>query len=166
VDIAPSAIRRAREWAVEEGVKVDFRVDDVTALKGIPSESFDLAVNIGCLQMFPEWEDRRRHYSEASRILKPKGLYFLCNVAVLTQEEADEEFGSGWLPPKVGDFTPRKILVDGAEKQVMLPIIAARGFTKEGITKELSEAGFIVIEAQRKKTRPHGICWIVVAQRI
>ena len=165
VDIAPSAIQRASEWAREEGAEVDFQVNDVTALKGIPNELYDLGVNIGCLQMFPKYEDRCNHFSEAIRVLKPNALYFLCNHAVLTQKEVKQQFGPEWTPPKVGELTPRKIIVDGKEKEILLPIIAGCGFTKEKLTKELAEAGFRIEEAQRKKTRPHGICWIIVAQK-
>jgi SAM-dependent methyltransferase len=165
VDVAPSAINRAREWAQEEGVEVDFQVNDVTALKGIPDRYYDLGINIGCLQMFPEYETRQRHFSEAFRVLRPKALFFLCNMAVLTQEEVKQQFPPGWTWPKVGDSTPRKILVDGKEKEISLPIIAGHGFTKEELVKELTEAGFKIVEAQRRKTRPHGLCWIVTAQK-
>ena len=41
VDIAPSAINRAREWAREEGLEIDFHVGDVTALSGIPDNHLD-----------------------------------------------------------------------------------------------------------------------------
>jgi ubiquinone/menaquinone biosynthesis C-methylase UbiE len=165
VDVAPSAINRAREWAQEEGVNVDFQVNDATALKGIPDKVFELGVNVGCLLMFPEHGDRRKHFSEAFRVLKPAALYFLCNMAVLTREEVEREFGEKYSWPRVGDLTPRKIIVDGEEKEILLPIIAGHGFTKEELFKELSEAGFRIIEAQRKKTRLHGICWIIIAQK-
>ena len=165
LDVAPSAIKRAKEWAREEGVEVDFQVNDVTALKGIPAGCYDLGINIGCLQMFTEYEDRRRHFSEAFRVLKPQAIFFLCNMAVLTQEEVKQHFPPGWKYPRVGDVTPRKIIVDGKEKEILLPIIAGHGFTKEDLIKELTEAGFKVIDIQRKKTRHHGTCWIVIAQK-
>lgn len=165
VDIAPSAIKRAKEWSAEESVKGDFQVNDVTALKAIPSESFDLGVNVGCLQMFPEYEDRRELFSEAFRVLKPKAPYFLCNTAVLTQDEVRQQFGPGWTWPKVGELTRRKIVVDGEDREIFLPVIAGRGFTKEELDKELSEAGFRTVQAERKKTGAHGICWIIVAQK-
>ena len=165
VDIAPSAIKRAKEWAKEEGVEVDFQVSDVTALKGIPNGYYDFGINIGCQQMFPEYEDRRKHFSEAFRVLKPQALFFLCNMAVLTKEEVDQQFGSGWRWPKVGDLTPRKIIVNGKEKEILLPIIGGHSSSKEELTREMREAGFRILKVQRKKTRPHGICWIVVAQK-
>jgi len=115
--------------------------------------------------MFPEYEDRRKHFSEAFRVLKPKALFFLCNMAILAPEEVKQQFPPGWTWPKVGDLTPRKIVVDGKEKEILLPIIAGHGFTKEQLEKELTEAGFKALEVQRKKTRPHDMCWIVVAQK-
>lgn len=65
----------------------------------------------------------------------------------------------------MGDLTPRKIVVDGKEKEILLRIIAGRGFTKEELLGELAEAEFRVVEVQRRKTRPHGVCWIVIAQK-
>lgn len=165
IDVAPSAIRRAKEWAYEEKVEVDFQVNDVTALQGILDDSFDLGVNVGCLQMFPESEDRKRHFSEAFRILKPGAMYFLCNMAVVTRDELERDFGQGFSPPNVGELKLRKIVVNGIEKEIPLPTIAGHGFTKEELDKELTEAGFQIKEAQRKKTRPHGICWIIIAQK-
>lgn len=165
VDVAPSAIQRAKEWATEEKTEVDFQVNDVTALQGIPDDSFDLGVNVGCLQMFPESEDRKKHFSEAFRILKPGATYFLCNMAAVTQDELEERLGQGFSPPKVGDLRLRKIVVNGTEKEILLPTIAGCGFTKEELDKELTGAGFKVEEAKRKKTRPHGICWIMIARK-
>lgn len=165
VDIAPSAIERAKEWAEQENVEVDFQVNDVTALIEIPDEYFDLGVNIGCLQMFPTQEDRRNHYSEAYRVLKPRALFFLCNMAVPTQEEVERIFGEDWEWPKVGDLTPRKIIVDGEEKEIRLPVIEGHGSTREELTRELSNARFNVLDSERRKTRPHGTCWVVIAEK-
>src|SRR4030042_5345792 len=87
IDVSPSAIQRAKERAEEEGVNVDFLVNDVTALKKIPDEFYDLGVNVSCLQMFTRYKDRRKHLSEAFRVLNTKAVYFLCNEATLTKEE-------------------------------------------------------------------------------
>jgi hypothetical protein len=86
-------------------------------------------------------------------------------MAVVTDDELVESFGQGFSPPKVGDLRLRKVVVNGVEKEIPLPTIAGCGFTKEDLDKELTEAGFRVKGAQRKKTRPHGICWIIIAQK-
>jgi len=166
IDIAPSAIQRAKEWANKEGVGVNFLVNDVTALKGIPDEFYDLGVNIGCLQIFPKYEDRRKHFSEAFRVLNPKAVFFLCSMAELTKEEVNKQFGLEWKCPKVGELTPRDIIVNGKEKEILLPVIAKHDTTKKEIMKEMNEAGFKILKMEREKTRPHGICWIVVVQKL
>ena len=165
IDIAPSAIQRATEWANKEEVEVNFLVNDVTALKGIPDDFYDLGVGIGCLQIFPRYEDRRKHFSEAFRVLTHKAIFFLCNMAVLTKEEVNRQFGLKWQSPKVGQLTPRNIIVNGKEKEILLPIIAKHDTAKEETIKEMNQAGFKILKMERKKTRPHGICWIVVVQK-
>ena len=165
IDIAPSAIQRAKEWAHEEGVEVNFLVNDVTALKGIPDEYYDLGVNIGCLQMFPKYEDRQKHLSEAFRVLKPKTIFYLCNMAVLTKEEINQQFGLKWQYLEVGELISRKIVVNRKEKEILLPIIAKHDTIEEEITNEMNETGFKILQMDRVKTRPYGICWIVVVQK-
>lgn len=48
IDYAPSAIAKARRKAREAGVSVDFRVDDLTNLRGVRG-GFDLLVDYGTL---------------------------------------------------------------------------------------------------------------------
>lgn len=163
VDISPSAINRAREWANEEKLKIDFLPGDITALNSIPDNHFDLGVNIGCLHMFPDSEDRIKHLHEAWRVLKPKALYFFLNKGGGTREEVIDRFGPDWTPPKVGELRPRIIVVDGEEKEIMLPIIAGHSFKREELLREFSITGFQILDIQRKKTRPHGTCWQVIA---
>lgn len=165
IDIAPSAIQRAKEWANEEGVEVDFLVNDATALKGIPDESYDFAVSIGCLQMFPRYEDRRRHFAEACRVLKPQGVFYLCSMAVLTKEEAATEFGSRWKHLEAGKLEPRDIVVNGEKRKIPLPVIAAHRAAGEQTTEEMNEAGFRIVRMERKKTASYGMCWIVIAEK-
>ena len=164
IDIAPSAIESGKERANKEGITANFLVNDITDLKGIPDESYSLGVSIGCLHMFPGYEDRRRHLSEAFRVLNRKAIFYLLSMAALDKKEISE-FGQNWEFPKVGELTPRNIVVDGKEKEILLPIIAAHNTTKEEITKEMREAGFELLQIERRKTKPFGICWIVVARK-
>lgn len=166
IDIAPSAIYRAREWACDEGLEIDFRVGDITALDGVPDNCFDLGVNIGCLHMFLDSEDRIKHLHKAWRVLKPDAIYFFLNMGGGTKEDEIERFGPDFIPPTVGELRPRKIIVDGEEKEIMLPIIAGHGFTKAEIERDFTETDFKIEDTQRKKTRPHGTCWQVIARTI
>jgi len=63
----------------------------------------------------------------------------------------------------VGELRPRKIMIEGREKEIMLPIIAGHGFQREELEREFSVSGFTIVDIQRKKTRPHGTCWQVIA---
>ena len=84
---------------------------------------------------------------------------------MLEKEEISKEFGENWEYPKVGELTPRNIVVDGKEKEILLPIIAAHNTNKEEITKEMGEVGFELLQIERRKTKPQGICWIVFARK-
>jgi SAM-dependent methyltransferase len=165
VDIAPSAIGRARDWAQEEGVEAEFVVGDVRDLLDLPADHYDLGVNVGCLHMFTDPEDRLRHLREAFRVLRSGALYFFLNKGGGEAGEAFDRFGPGWRPPEVGEMRPRKITVDGEEMEIMLPIIAGYSFTGEEAERELESAGFTVIDARRMRTRPHGTCWQIVARK-
>jgi len=54
-------------------------------------------------------------------------------------------------------------MIEGREKEIMLPIIAGHGFQREELEREFSVSGFTIVDIQRKKTRPHGTCWQVIA---
>ena len=165
VDIAPSSIERAKEWAQEEGVEAEFVVGDIRALGDLASDHYDLGVNIGCLHMFTDPEDRLRHLCEAYRVLKSGALYFFLNKGGGEEGEAIERFGPDWKPPEVGEMRPRKILVDGEEKEIMLPIIAGHSFSREEAEREFESAGFTVLDVRRMRTRPHGTCWQIIARK-
>ena len=80
------------------------------------------------------------------------------------KKDAIERFGPDFIPPLVGELRLRKIMVEGKEKEIMLPIIAGHGFTKEEVEREFTLTGFKIEDIQRKKTRPHGTCWQVIAR--
>lgn len=162
IDVAPSAIDRAREWVAQEGVNVSFEVGDVVNLKHISSSTYDLAVNIGCLHMIVSESARLRHLKHALRILKPSGLYFSCNIGKDTpvmREDLDK------TKPKPGELIPRRIKVDGEEKEIMLPVIAAWPKSGEQYKEEFEAAGYKVLKLYKRITRCLGSCWIVVAQK-
>lgn len=74
-DISPSAIRRARQSAEAEGVKVDFHVDDIMQSK-LRAELVDAVVDRGVFHVLPP--DMRDVYVDTvHRILRPRGWLFL-----------------------------------------------------------------------------------------
>ncbi|KPV62133.1 MAG: hypothetical protein AOA65_2025 [Candidatus Bathyarchaeota archaeon BA1] len=162
IDVAPSAINRAREWAAQESVEVNFEAGDVVDLKHIPSSTYDLAVNVGCLQMIIDEEARSRHLAEALRVLKPCGLYFSCNIGGDNPVKLEELYEA---KPKPGDLIPRKIKVNEEEKEITLPIIAAWPKSGEQYKEEFKAAGYNILRLYTRMARALGNCWIIIAQK-
>lgn len=162
IDIAPSAINHAMMWAAREEVNVNFEVGDVINLENVSDSTFDLAVNIGCLHMIVDEDARRKHLEEALRILKPKGIYFSCNLGG-QKPVRKEDLRNAKLKP--GDLAARKIRIKGREEEIMLPIIAAWPKSGEQYKEEFEDVGFRVIEAERRDTRALGSCWKVIAKK-
>ncbi len=162
IDIAPSAIKRAKKWARDESVEINFRVGDVISLERFSDSSFDLAVNIGCLHMIVDEGDRMKHLKEALRILKPSGVYFSCNLGgdkPMRKEDLKE------ARPRPGTLTPREIKVDGQVKKIMLPIISAWPKSGRQYSEEFENAGYKVAKIFQRNTRALGSCWILIAKK-
>lgn len=162
IDIAPSAINQAQEWAMQEKVQVHFEVGDIINLEHISGATYDLAVNVGCLHIIIDEDARLKHLREASRILKPHSIYFSCNLGGDTLIEREDLYKT---QPKPGDLTPRKIKVDGKEKEIMLPIIAAWPKSGEQYKEEFEAAGYKILKLCKMMTRPLGSCWVLIAQK-
>ena len=68
-------IQVAKQEAAEAKAQIDFRVRDVTNLGNFPVISFDLAISSNAVCF-----DMSLFFKEVSRILKPKGNLYLCEV--------------------------------------------------------------------------------------
>jgi len=75
VDFVGRAIHSARIKAQRAGVRVDFRREDVTRLRGIQA-SFDLILDIGCFHTLTA-EGRLRCVKNLERLLATCGTYLL-----------------------------------------------------------------------------------------
>lgn len=122
VDLSRSALARAKELCKSAKAHPHFILADITNLP-LNGAYYDLAVNIACLRMTTNQFKRRKHLSETSRILKSSGLYFSCNGGVKRQTPPDRFYDK--LGERPGTLIPRKIKVQGVEKTIHLPIIAA-----------------------------------------
>jgi len=97
IDYSQTAIEIARENAKELGKQVIFERGDILDLKGIVSESFDLVVDNHVSHcILPQ--DRGRYFSEASRILKPEGIYFSSVMAIREPSKPEEIMDMGVDP--------------------------------------------------------------------
>jgi 2-polyprenyl-3-methyl-5-hydroxy-6-metoxy-1,4-benzoquinol methylase len=75
VDFARRAIRIAEKKARQNGVEVDFHLEDVTHLNSV-SGTFDLILDMGCFHSLPS-RDRPKYIANIDRFLSTKGTYLL-----------------------------------------------------------------------------------------
>jgi 2-polyprenyl-3-methyl-5-hydroxy-6-metoxy-1,4-benzoquinol methylase len=73
VDLGQELVSAAAALAKLNGVSCDFRQGNVSELRGIPPDQFDVVAGIAILHHLPQSEVRRS-LSECHRVLKPGGL--------------------------------------------------------------------------------------------
>jgi SAM-dependent methyltransferase len=75
VDFSKVAIEKARKKAVNDSVKPEFIVADVTNLEMIPGP-FDVSFDVGCFHCL-DADARQKYASEVYRLLKPGGTHLI-----------------------------------------------------------------------------------------
>ncbi len=128
IDIAPTAIEWANEKAQAAGSKARFLTGSVLDLKDFADSSFDLVIDSKCFHCIIG-EDRRAFLKESARVLK-KGGYLLID-SMCTPVKTDQIKG---YDPATGNT-----IING--------IITRHFATPEGLKKELSDAGFAIINS-------------------
>ena len=81
---------RAKRWSKRQKANVDLLVADVVNLP-VRDETFDLEVNVGCLNLMTIQDTRDKHLCESSRVLKNGCTNFSCN-SVVDKSMSVEEF--------------------------------------------------------------------------
>lgn len=76
VDISETAIKHARKFADEAGVRVEFYTKDVADLSFLKNRMFDFILDFSNLHGIAG-EKQSRYAQEITKHLKPKGLFFL-----------------------------------------------------------------------------------------
>ena len=104
IDFVEEAVRRARRKAAAQGLKVDFLVQDATAL-GDWGERFASVIDCGLFHVFSD-EDRRRYVAGLRHVLAPGGrLFLMCfsdeepgteGPRRVTRQELHDAFADGW----------------------------------------------------------------------
>lgn len=160
IDASRSGMRRTKERLEKEKATAELLMADVTNLP-VKNQTFDLAVNVGCLHMITVQAVRDRHLRESYRVLQKHGTYFSCNLGIdesLSVKELYRKLGTG-----PGALTQKKIEVHGRETEIDLPIIAAWPKSKDQYVKEFEKSGFKIATCKKVKTEPVGECWMLVA---
>lgn len=109
VDIAPSAIARAREKAGQRGLTVEFQVADVLRLDRL-GRRFATIIDSGVFHTFAD-EDRPRYVASLASALEPDGIVHLmcfseytpgtCGPRRVTQAELRAAFADGWQVDRI-----------------------------------------------------------------
>jgi ubiquinone/menaquinone biosynthesis C-methylase UbiE len=162
IDVSRSAVKRAKKQSKQEGLSMEVLVADITSLP-IRDEIYDLAINVACLHIIIDQRARDKHLCESRRVLKRDGLYFSCNIGVEEPTSVKDFYKR--LGKKPGNLILRKINVQGKEKKICLPIIAAWPKSKEQYLKEFTKVGFKILKVYKKNTKPVGNCWIIIAKK-
>ena len=145
VDIAPSAVEKAREALAGFPAAEVSRMDMV--LERVEGE-FDGALDCMGFHMLVTDEDRRRYLANAYQALKQGApmLFFRQSYrrdayegSVASFEEWKRISGSDYDTPQV-----RRVFNDGQDVCVQIPLVLGRAGTAEGYRHELMAAGFSV----------------------
>jgi len=146
VDIAGSAIDKARARLAAFGDRVHLHVADILDLSAFSSASFDAGLDVSTLHMLVLDADRRRYLREAHRLLKPGAAMLFCRERCQPDAPADwVESYEQWLRLSGDDVdTPevREAWQDGRAVTVRIPRIAARARSPEQYGAEVEAAGF------------------------
>jgi len=90
VDISETMIQLAKQKAAEAGVEIDFKAQDVTNMKNIPANTFDMAISSITVCF-----DMPLFFKEVSRILKSEGVFCFSEVHPILDKENDNYFNRG-----------------------------------------------------------------------
>jgi len=159
IDLSISAIMKAqRETPI--GMAVSFIVGDITekSLLSLIEGTFDLAIDIGCLHMMAEQEDRNNYLSNVWSILNERGLFYIqegIDLQTITPESIEEAEQIKQLKEiqtrPTGTLLSRTITTIDNKKQIELPLCPkGKILSLEGYIDELKENGFKMVSAKRK----------------
>ncbi|MCC7263381.1 MAG: class I SAM-dependent methyltransferase [Candidatus Latescibacteria bacterium] len=154
IDLAASAIEKARERLKQFGDQVELLVADILDLSSLPSATFDAGIDMGCLHMLVVDADRYRYLQNANRVLKP-GAQMLFREAYRSDVPAEiVENYEAWVKRTGVDVeTPqvREAWQNGRGIEVHLPCFAARARNAEQYQQEMEEVGFEFLWSQISK---------------
>jgi len=173
IDLSPAVIAKARA-ETSASLDVSYLVGDVTDLEALLPQggAFAMGVDVHCLHMMSDAQDRRAYLSEAKRLLRPGGLFYMQDMLSLDDviPANDDEvravaemrvFKAGHTG---GGSTPRTIRTANGEKEVVLPLCpGCRAQSLAQYKSELETAGFTIGLAERGGSPDNGFAAIIIA---
>ena len=138
LDINEALVDFARHRAEEKGLKIDFRLGSATALPWADN-TFDVCLIPELLEHVPDWQ---AVLSEAIRVLKPDGVFYLSTTNALCprQEEFDLPCYS-WYPKWLKRHYERLATTTRPELVSHATYPAVNWFTPYGLARVLRRQG-------------------------
>lgn len=167
VDVSRAALQKARDRARREGLSCTFLERDVTRLRGMPSDGFDVAINMGCLHMLSDPGDRLRHLRRVHDILKPGGCFIVahCRAQWLKGFYSVPDYEQVG-PAITGRVIPRRIrLTGGGETWVELPTTHFVEADEDRLAAELRAAGLVTSWTLSQDGEAFGNTAVVLAHK-
>ncbi|WP_210128623.1 MULTISPECIES: class I SAM-dependent methyltransferase [unclassified Staphylococcus] len=172
IDISHSAIEKAKvkigNFNDEQSI---FSTGNVLYLNKYEDETFDLAMNMGCLHMIHKNSDRLCHLKNVARVLK-KGGYFLV-------DHCKSEWGNGFHTIEDYDqvkeqlknfhkenYIDRIVRVNGEKIKIPLKVIPYLEKSKIDLIKEITYFGFEVVETFDTDTESFGNSTLALFRKI
>jgi SAM-dependent methyltransferase len=168
VDVSHTALSRARELAAAANLETSgFMERDIIYLRGFDADHFDLAMNMGCLHMLVEDEQRASHISRVFAIVRPGGYFVV--------DHCSDEWGKGFfsipdyeqvaadLVP--GRVIPRRIRVSDGEKNIGLEVLPFAERSPDALTQEITRSGFTLVDGMKTETEAFGSSTILLFQK-
>lgn len=167
VDVSVTAIEKAMEVARSKNVNPKFLIRDVFYLRNLPDIHYDLAINMGCLHMIDNKDQREMHIKRVFDILKPGGYFLVAHCR--------SNWGEGFFSmphwESVGKIVPGEVMerrirtADGKEKFVKLDIFPYYEANEENLVSEITKSGFFLEKAFNEKTYAFGNTAIVLFRK-
>lgn len=167
VDISCSALIKARELAKLQNLDIDFIESNVLFLNAFENESFDTAINMGCLHMIVEDRERKEHIKNVHRILKEDGIFIVDHC----QRDWGKNFFS--LPPElydkekmvIGNEIKRRVRTEYGTKLMNLEVIPYMEKEERVLTKEITSLGFKKLYSSNNTSEAFGNSALIIFKR-
>ncbi|MBT3601449.1 MAG: class I SAM-dependent methyltransferase [Candidatus Latescibacteria bacterium] len=156
IDISPAAIEKATERIVSYGDRGLLLCTDLLNITSFTEETYDVGIDVGCLEMFVTDSDRQLYLNNLYRMLKPGAPLLFCRAAF--DPDAIEDYidtYDNWLTIAKQDVDMpelRNAYKDGTPYPIQLPNIAVRPRNLVHYEQELEHAGFEFLKGRISST--------------
>jgi 2-polyprenyl-3-methyl-5-hydroxy-6-metoxy-1,4-benzoquinol methylase len=151
IDIAESAIKKAKERWSHLANNAVFYLGDITTPKLELHQKFDIGIDVSCLHMLVLNKDRNNYLQNAANLLAEDGYMLFCReLCRLDAIAAEIETYEEWLSlsgQDVDSYQKRKAVEKGKSTIISIPQIAARARSIEQYRKEVERQHFRFIKS-------------------